>query len=96
MTADLLAFRSLLEAELRAVLPDPRDAGWLSILFLSLLRENLAGQKIPSRYALNLAEAEARAAELLPLGAAVVAERGGCHRSTAYRRASRFRLHKIA
>lgn len=38
---------------------------------------------------------EQKAAELLPLGAPVVAERQQCHRSTAYRRSLRW-LQKVA
>lgn len=38
---------------------------------------------------------EKRAAELLPLGAPVVAQRQQCHRSTAYRRSLRW-LQKVA
>jgi hypothetical protein len=35
---------------------------------------------------------DAEAARLLPLGASVVAERQGCHRVTAYRRARRAKI----
>lgn len=40
--------------------------------------------------------ADMQAAQLLPLGAEVVAIRQRCHRSTVYRRARRSRLYKVA
>ena len=39
--------------------------------------------------------ADMEAARLLPLGADVVVEMQGCHRSTAYRRAERARLSRL-
>lgn len=42
------------------------------------------------------AEADAEAAKLLPMGAGIVAERQGCHRATAYRRALRARCRTIS
>ena len=86
--ADLLVFGSMLEAKLYSSLPDPRDAKWLAVLMLTLVREKLAGQTIPSQYAFVLADKEARAAELLPQGAAVASVRIGCSRSSVYRRAA--------
>lgn len=96
MRADLFAFRAALEESLRATLPNPNDAPWLTKYFLDKIREQLAGQRIPSLAEIDLAEAEADAAELLPLGATVAAKRQGVHRSTVYRRVHRHRARTAA
>ncbi len=84
--ADLVAFRVVLLVFFRQVLPDPRQAEWVVDEVMARQRRELAGQTIPSRHALDLADAQARAAELLPLGASIAAQRQGVSRSTIYRR----------
>lgn len=96
MKADLIAFRTKAEESLCSVLPDPNAAPWLANYVLALIREHLAGQRIPSLAEIDLAENEARAAELLPLGASVAAQRQKVHRSTIYRRVHRYRARSAA
>ena len=96
MTADFATFRFEAEEVLRTTLPDPRDAEWIAELMESIARRFLAGQKIPSRHAADLLDKQARAAELIHLGATVVAERQVCSRSQAYRRAQKHRTRKVA
>lgn len=85
--ADLVAFRAVLVTTLRRALPDPRDAEWLADLYMKVQRQELTGQTIPSRKAFDLADAKARAAELLRQGvpAAIVARRVNLHKSTVHR-----------
>ncbi len=98
--ADMKAFRAeVIEALCRANI-DPRNAEWMADLFLAKLRFSLAGKRIPTMLAgkriptmkwFTLQDKEAEAAKLIHLGAATVAERLGCSRSQAYRRAKRHR-----
>lgn len=85
--ADLVAFRAVLVTTLRRSLPDPRDAEWLADLSMATQRQELAGQTIPTREAFDLADAKARAAELLRQGvpAAIIARRVNLDKSTIYR-----------
>ena len=89
--ADMKAFRAeVIEALCRANI-DPRNAEWMADLFLAKLRFSLAGKRIPTMKWFTLQDKEAEAAKLIHLGAATVAERLGCSRSQAYRRAKRHR-----
>lgn len=95
MIADPIAVHVVLEDYLQPFLVDPRNSDSVTDGAVELLVKRFGGMTLPSETALDRAldqaEADAHAAELLHLGAAAVAERTGVHRSTPYRRAARHR-----
>lgn len=84
--ADWIAEIDRIEAELVAAGVPPSDAMRVSALFADALAKADAAK----RKAQQAAEAD----KLLPLGAALAAERIGCCKATVYNRAQRFRKSK--
>lgn len=93
MKANLEDFRFEIEDTLRRVLPDPRNAPWIADLVLNLIRQRLAGKRIPALVTFWTEEQDRRIHDLLGQGMTPrkIAERLGIHRCTVYRAEQRER-----